>query len=81
MAELKKRNYLSVVFVDSTFKTRYTNYINFNKIEDNYEQLIKFMAEEEKFHNIDFENCLEYVRVRIMNSGTYEKLEEEVHKK
>lgn len=69
LLELKKRNYLNVVLVDANYRQRFSNFLKEKQVEESLEAVHEFMRIDERFHNEEFEKCLELVRVRLLNTG------------
>lgn len=74
LLELKKRNYLNIVLVDASFQQRLRNFLKATARQENIEAAKELMALDEPFHREEFQECLEFVRARVLNRGGREEL-------
>lgn len=74
MRELKKRNYVNFVLVDSPFRTRYRAYLRDKGLKETFETAEEFMRIDEEFQNEQYEACLDYARVRVWHKGSLDDL-------
>jgi dCMP deaminase len=81
LLELKKRNYLNIVLVDASFQQRLKNFLKHTSREENMESVRELMALDEPYHKQEWQDCLEFVRARVLNRGGKAELREELKKR